>query len=175
MLRLALTCLPFYPALLSLQAVPTTVAVEPEPIGARGTWRRNVSPMMALGNSKGNVQALHARHHRLYSSDDDSNCASGALTTMTSTPSSSSDSSPSRKEASQGGGRRKQEPAQRDHNDARRACFSGERGAEWAGWECTFSTTDGERQAVPEDYVPESLREWDMEVLEVIDISRISW
>lgn len=37
--------------------------------------------------------------------------------------------------------------------------------AEWAGWECRFSAA-GVRVAVPEDYVPESLREWDVEVSE---------
>lgn len=36
--------------------------------------------------------------------------------------------------------------------------------AEWAGWECKFSGRDGSRQAVPEDYVPESLSEWGVEV-----------
>ncbi|CAB1103197.1 unnamed protein product [Ectocarpus sp. CCAP 1310/34] len=40
--------------------------------------------------------------------------------------------------------------------------FSGRRGAEWAGWECRFSGADGRPVAVPEDYVPESLREWDV-------------
>ncbi|CAM9913651.1 unnamed protein product, partial [Choristocarpus tenellus] len=35
---------------------------------------------------------------------------------------------------------------------------------EWAGWECQFSGFDGSRIAVAEDYVPESLREWDVEV-----------
>ncbi|CAM9858224.1 unnamed protein product [Scytosiphon promiscuus] len=42
--------------------------------------------------------------------------------------------------------------------------FSGDGGAEWAGWECRFSGRDGTPVAVPEDYVPESLREWDVEV-----------
>lgn len=42
--------------------------------------------------------------------------------------------------------------------------LSGPEGAEWAGWECKFSVVDGKRVAVPEDYVPESLREWDVEV-----------
>ncbi|CAN0128973.1 unnamed protein product, partial [Hapterophycus canaliculatus] len=32
------------------------------------------------------------------------------------------------------------------------------------GWECRFSGGDGKPVAVPEDYVPESLREWDVEV-----------
>ncbi|CAN0441611.1 unnamed protein product, partial [Ectocarpus sp. 8 AP-2014] len=32
----------------------------------------------------------------------------------------------------------------------------------WAGWECRFSGADGRPVAVPEDYVPESLREWDV-------------
>ena len=41
---------------------------------------------------------------------------------------------------------------------------SGPEGVEWAGWECKFSGVDGKRTAVPEDYVPESLREWDVEV-----------
>ncbi|CAN0364102.1 unnamed protein product [Ectocarpus sp. 12 AP-2014] len=40
--------------------------------------------------------------------------------------------------------------------------FSGRRGAEWAGWECRFCGADGRPVAVPEDYVPESLREWDV-------------
>ncbi|CAM9568808.1 unnamed protein product, partial [Discosporangium mesarthrocarpum] len=35
---------------------------------------------------------------------------------------------------------------------------------EWAGWECRFSHVDGSRIPVPEDYVPESLQEWDVEV-----------
>lgn len=38
-------------------------------------------------------------------------------------------------------------------------------GAEWAGWECRFSAA-GARMPVPEDYVPESLREWDVDVSE---------
>lgn len=42
--------------------------------------------------------------------------------------------------------------------------FSGAGGAEWAGWECRFSGTNGKPVPVPEDYVPESLREWDVEV-----------
>ena len=42
--------------------------------------------------------------------------------------------------------------------------FSGKLGAEWAGWECRFSGTDGKPVPVPEDYVPETLREWDVEV-----------
>lgn len=37
-------------------------------------------------------------------------------------------------------------------------------GAEWVGWECKFSEKDGSRIAVPYDYVPRSLRDWDVEV-----------
>lgn len=37
-------------------------------------------------------------------------------------------------------------------------------GAEWVGWECKFSEKDGSRIAIPYDYVPRSLRDWDVEV-----------
>ncbi|CAM9566179.1 unnamed protein product [Chrysoparadoxa australica] len=35
---------------------------------------------------------------------------------------------------------------------------------DFAGWECAFSTVSGERMSVPEDYIPEALREWEVGV-----------
>ncbi|CAN0093641.1 unnamed protein product, partial [Ectocarpus sp. 13 AM-2016] len=53
--------------------------------------------------------------------------------------------------------------------------FSGRRGAEWAGWECRFSGADGRPVAVPEDYVPESLREWDVEASKLSSLFVLLW
>ena len=61
-----------------------------------------------------------------------------------------------------GGQEEERQPA--NDSDDNESLFSGTEGAEWAGWECRFSGEDGGRIAVPEDYVPESLREWKVEV-----------
>eukprot|EP00611_Tribonema_gayanum_P007196 TRINITY_DN1652_c0_g3_i1.p1 TRINITY_DN1652_c0_g3~~TRINITY_DN1652_c0_g3_i1.p1 ORF type:complete len:325 (-),score=103.72 TRINITY_DN1652_c0_g3_i1:689-1663(-) len=47
---------------------------------------------------------------------------------------------------------------------------------EWAGWECRFSQVSGQRMSIPEDYIPESLREWDVPVwgFEVLHSERLT-
>ncbi|KAG5176592.1 hypothetical protein JKP88DRAFT_335589 [Tribonema minus] len=62
-------------------------------------------------------------------------------------------------------------------SSASRACsMKVDTSGEWAGWECRFSQVSGQRMSIPEDYIPESLREWDVPVwgFEVLHSERLT-